>query len=130
MSKGDAWPAIALYRAHGTSEQFRSEIKSDMGIERLPSGNYETNKLIIALGAIAYNLLRAIDQRACALKKYGPEHLRKRGAKQVRRRVGGIIRDIISVAAKTVSHAGKRVTKIARGWAWSQVILAIDRQLT
>lgn len=121
---------IALYRAHGTSEQFHSEIKSDMGIERLPSKNYETNKLVLALGAIAYNLLRGIDQRVCGLKKHWPKHLKKKGAKQSRRRVGGIIRDIICVAAKTVSHAGRRITKIASGWAWSQVILAIDRQLT
>ena len=35
---------IELYRAHGTSEQFHSEIKSDMDLERLPSGKFETNK--------------------------------------------------------------------------------------
>ncbi len=29
---------IALYHDHGTSEQYHSELKSDMGVERLPSG--------------------------------------------------------------------------------------------
>ena len=31
---------IALYHAHGTSEQFHSELKSDMGVEQLPSGKF------------------------------------------------------------------------------------------
>lgn len=120
---------ISLYHDHGTSEQYHSEIKSDLGIERFPSHHFETNRLILALGAIAYNLLRAIDWRAAQLKDIWPKHLRKKGAKLTRRRVGSIIKDIIQVASKIVSHAGKRVTKIASGWPWSQVIMAIDRQL-
>lgn len=35
----------ALYAEHGTSEQFHSELKSDMDLERLPSGKFETNDL-------------------------------------------------------------------------------------
>ena len=31
---------IDLYHAHGTSEQFHSELKSDMGVEQLPSGKF------------------------------------------------------------------------------------------
>ena len=31
---------IELYHAHGTSEQFHSELKSDMDVERLPSGKF------------------------------------------------------------------------------------------
>jgi hypothetical protein len=121
---------ISLYHDHGTSEQFHSEIKSDLGLERFPSGDYATNQLILALGAIAYNLLRAIDQRAMALKDEWPEHLKKKGAKLKRRRAGSIIRDIITVAGKVVSHAGSKVVKIAKGWPWSRVIIGIDRQLT
>ena len=37
----------ALYRDHGTIEQFHSELKSDMGIELLPSGNLKTNALVL-----------------------------------------------------------------------------------
>jgi len=69
-----------------------------MGIERFPSADYATNQLILALGAIAYNLLRAIDQRAADLKDDWPPHLQKRGVKLQRRRVGSIIRDLIKVA--------------------------------
>ena len=120
---------IGLYHAHGTSEQFHSEFKSDLGLEHFPSRGFATNQLVLALGAIAYNLLRAIDWRTSRLREQWPAHLRKKGVKLKRRRVGSIIRDIIGVAAKVVSHAGRRVVKIAEGWPWSRVIIAIDRQL-
>jgi hypothetical protein len=42
---------IELYHQHGTSEQFHSELKSDMDLERLPSGKFSTNALMLsALG--------------------------------------------------------------------------------
>lgn len=129
-------PLTCVYRVtcrsidkHGTSEQYHSGTKSDIGIERFPAGKFATNQLILALGALAYNLLRAIDHRVIDLKTRWREYFKKRGAKLQRRRVGSIIRDIIGVAAKIVSHAGKRVIKIADGWPWSRVIIAIDRQL-
>jgi hypothetical protein len=120
---------IALYHSHGTSEQFHSEIKTDLSIERFPSWSFATNQLILALGAIAYNILRAIDHRAYQLKAHWPAHLQTRHKQIKRRRVGSIIRDLIGIAAKVVSHAGKKVIKIAAGWAWATVIIKIDHQL-
>lgn len=38
---------IDLYHAHGESEQYHSEIKTDMDVERLPSGKFESNKLVL-----------------------------------------------------------------------------------
>jgi hypothetical protein len=34
---------IALYADHGTHEQFHSEFKTDLDLERLPSGKFDTN---------------------------------------------------------------------------------------
>lgn len=51
---------IALYKDHATSEQFHSEFKTDLDIERLPSGKFNTNDLIMTLAAISYNCLRWI----------------------------------------------------------------------
>ena len=45
---------IKLYHTHGECEQFHSEIKTDMGVERLPSGKLDTNELTL----IAYYFLR------------------------------------------------------------------------
>ena len=43
---------IASYHAHGEIEQYHSEIKTDMDIERLPSGKFETNELVLELSII------------------------------------------------------------------------------
>lgn len=51
---------IGLYHAHGESEQYHSEIKTDMDVERLPSGKFGSNKLVLELTMIAYNILRII----------------------------------------------------------------------
>jgi len=40
---------IGHYHAHGESEQFHSELKTDMDLERLPSGKFETNELVLEL---------------------------------------------------------------------------------
>ncbi len=55
---------IALYCDHGTHEQFHSEFKSDMDVERLPSGKFDTNYWVCALAAVAMNILRLIGQNA------------------------------------------------------------------
>ena len=53
---------IQNYHAHGECEQFHSEIKTDMDVERLPSGKFETNELVLELTMIDYNILRMIGQ--------------------------------------------------------------------
>ena len=53
---------IELYCNHATHEQFHSEFKTDMDLERLPSGKFDTNYLVCQLAAVAMNLLRLIGQ--------------------------------------------------------------------
>ncbi|MCP3672073.1 MAG: hypothetical protein GY814_16885 [Gammaproteobacteria bacterium] len=53
---------IHWYADHGTSEQFHSELKTDLDIERLPSGKFDTNALVLGCSMLAYNLLRWIGQ--------------------------------------------------------------------
>jgi len=65
---------INLYHAHGESEQYHSEIKTDMDVERLPSGKFESNKLVLELTMIAYNILRIIGQEPLK-KKDAPGRL-------------------------------------------------------
>ena len=50
----DAQAVIALYADHGTHEQFHAETKTDLDLERLPSGKFATNDLVLTLGAMAY----------------------------------------------------------------------------
>ncbi len=54
----------SLYADHGTSEQFHSGLKTDMDLERLPSGKFETNNPILHLGIFAYNILKIMGQKS------------------------------------------------------------------
>jgi hypothetical protein len=102
----DADTVIRLYEEHGTSEQFHSEIKSDIGLERFPSGKFKTNALVLALGCFTYNLLRWAGQKALRYKGIPGSKAKERI------RLKTIIQDIMYMAAKLVSHARKRVLKI------------------
>ncbi len=91
---------IELYHAHGTSEQFHSELKSDMGIERLPSGKFAVNSVLLHIAMIAFNALRLIGQTALSFKEDLPyEH------KVIRKRLRKVIDDLIRVGCKIVHHA-------------------------
>ena len=99
----DAPAVIALYADHATHEPFHAEIKTDLDLERLPSGKFATNDLMLTLGAMAYNLLRMIGQETLL----GPEAPPRHGAK--RRRVETVIQEIIILAAHAVRHARQQI---------------------
>jgi hypothetical protein len=91
---------IGLYHDHGTSEQYHSELKHDMDIERLPSGKFNVNELYLMIGMNAYNVLRFIGQSAKAMKTALP--IKSRSS---RMRLGKVIQNIIGIAIKYISHA-------------------------
>ncbi|MDE5817810.1 MAG: hypothetical protein K2I07_00595 [Lachnospiraceae bacterium] len=41
-----------------------SEIKTDMDLERLPSGKFEPNELVLELAMLSYNIWRMIGQES------------------------------------------------------------------
>ena len=118
---------VALYHDHGTSEQFHSELKTDMGIERFPSHLFKVNECFLMCGAIAYNILRLIDSHVMKHVETWPMFYRTKGKKQSRRRVGSIIRDFIFIASKVVKHAGKTIVKLASGWPWTETLLKVSK---
>jgi hypothetical protein len=99
----DAEKVIELYHAHATSEQFHSELKHDMDIERLPSGKFAVNKIILAVAMSAYNTLKLLGQKSI-------ENESTRYVK--RKRVNKVIRDLICVAGKLVKHGRELIFKI------------------
>ena len=74
---------INLYHAHGECEQYHSEIKTDMDIERLLSGKFGTNRLFFELTIIAYNILPIIGQES--LKKQDNPSQKKSAAAEYAR---------------------------------------------
>jgi len=97
---------IELYHQHGTSEQFHSEMKTEMDLERLPSGKFATNALMLALGQVAYNVLRLCDQVALAEDRHLPPSKKMPLSKPVtRRRLRSVMQDLMYLAARLTRHA-------------------------
>ena len=106
---------IRLYHAHGECEQFHSEVKTDMDLERLPSGKFATNALILELGMIAYNILRMIGQGTIG----GRAPRQKRDVK--RRRLRTVISNLIMMAGHITMHARQLITGLGRSNIWRHI---------
>ena len=91
---------MALYSDHATSEQFHSEFKTDLDLERLPSGKFHTNNLVMAFATLGYNLLRWMG-----LRLTGPDAPMRHPAK--RRRLRTVMQELICMACRLV-HSGRQ----------------------
>ena len=105
---------IRLYHEHGESEQYHSEIKSDMNVERLPSGKFATNQLILELAMLAYNILRLIGQESLGSKSNPSRH------KVCRRRAKTVIQNIIMLPCHVTEHARQIILGLGRSNVWRQ----------
>ncbi len=95
---------IEQYHQHGTSEQFHSELKSDMSVEKLPSGTFSTNILVLTLANLAYNLLRKIGVDMVSIDGGS-----KKAIPVKRRRIRTVLQNIIYTACKWVKTGGKNI---------------------
>jgi hypothetical protein len=98
---------IALYADHGTSEQYHSEFKTDLDIERLPSGKFATNALVLTCAMFADNILRWLGQNGLTGEDAPLRHLAKR------RRIRTVMQELMYLAGRLV-HTGRRL-KLALG---------------
>ena len=103
---------IDLYHAHGECEQFHSEIKTDMDVERLPSGKFATNALVIELTILAYNILRMIGRESIGRKGTQTRH------KVRRRRLRTVINNLIMMAGHITTHARQLIIGVGRSNIW------------
>jgi len=92
---------IDLYTGHATHEQFHAEFKTDLDLERLPSGKFDTNYLVCQLAALTMNVLRLIGQQGLL----GPHAPVRHAAK--RRRVKTVIQELVIRAARVIQHGGR-----------------------
>ena len=112
---------IESYHAHGECEQYHSELKTDMDVERLPSGKFATNALVLELAMIAYNLLRMIGQES--LKHKQPEKRKVR-----RRRLRTVIENIVRCASHITRHARQTVMALGHSNTWRHAFWGIWRR--
>ena len=114
---------IALYHAHGECGQFHSEVKTDMDLERLPSGKFETNALVLELGMVAYNILRMIGQGT--IGKRAPRQ--KRDVR--RRRLHTVIENLVMMSAHVTTHARKLMIGLGRSNVWRHIFMDFCQSL-
>ena len=98
---------ISLYCDHATSEQFHSEFKTDLDIERLPSGKFATNDLVMACAVLAYNILRWIGLEGLTGKDAPIRHKAKR------RRLKTVMQELMYVAARVISSGRQFALKFS-----------------
>ena len=86
-----------------------------MDVERLPSGRFETNALVLELTVIAYNILRMIGQGT--IGKRAPRQ--KRAVK--RRRLRTVISDLIMMASHITNHAMQLIMGLGKSNVWRHI---------
>ena len=109
---------ITSYHAHGESEQYHSELKTDMDVERLPSGKFATNALVLELAMIAFNLLRMIGQESLRHKQPTKRKVR-------RRRLGTVIKNLMLCASHVTTHARKVIMALGCSNPWRHAFWGI-----
>ena len=107
---------VRLYHNHGTSEQYHSELKTDLGIERLPSGKFKTNAWLLQLAMLSFNCLRIVGQSSLKMTKLLPRRFNV-----VRRRLKSVMQDLIYIACKRVRHAGSIILKLGEYNPWFDI---------
>ena len=108
--KAEEEEVIELYHKHGTSEQFHSELKTDLDLERLPSGKFAANALVLELGLLAYNLLRLIGQQGLQEERALPKEEQSPVRKKVwRRRAKSMMQDLLYLASRMTRHVWARL---------------------
>ena len=110
----------AMHDAHGTSEQYHNEVKSDLGFERMPSGKFATNALLLLLAMLAFNTLRLLGQSALKMKDALP-----RSFKVQRRRLRSVLQDLVYIACRRTRHSNSIFLRFGRYCPW----FAVFRQL-
>jgi len=57
---------IWKHNGRGNSENWHKELKSGLGMEQMPCGQFEANAMYFAIGVLAYNLAQLLKRRVLA----------------------------------------------------------------
>jgi len=99
---------IALYQDHGTSEQFHSELKTDLDLERLPATDFGVNSLVMTCACLAYNILRYVGQIGLIGEQTPVRHAAKR------RRLKTVIQELMYLAARMIASGRRLYLRFSR----------------
>ena len=94
-----------------------------MDVERLPSGKFDTNELVLELTVLAYNMLRLIGQESLKSKR-APKS--KHPVK--RRRIRTVISNLIQIAGHVTTHGRRVVLALGRSNIWRQAFMDVYKR--
>ncbi len=114
---------LALYRDHATADQFHSEIKTDLDLERLPSGKFASTRLILTLGLFTYNILKWIGLAGLMAEDSPVRHKAKR------RRVRTVMQELIYLAAHVYECGHRLIMRFGRTATGFQAFQRVYQQL-
>ena len=114
---------MSLYADHGTHEQFHSEFKTDLDLERLPSGKFDTNHLVCQLAALAMDILRLMGQRGLL----GPDAPVRHSAK--RRRLKTVMQELIYRAGRIIAHGRRLILGLGANDRAAKAFARLDGEL-
>jgi len=122
----DAQTIVKLYRDHATSERYHSEIKTDLNFEKLASGKYRVNKMLLSALTNAYNILRMIGHFTLLNQFDLPE-----GATGNRERIRmkTVLKDIIYVSARYMRKGKDMVLRLYNKNPWTKLLLQLDKSI-
>ncbi len=90
-------------------------------MERLPSGSFAVNELVLALATLSFNILRIVGETALEVRG---------GAGGVSRlRLRTVLLDYIYVGAICGGHAGRRCLRLGRNCHVADVFMEIAARL-
>jgi hypothetical protein len=113
---------LRLYRDRGTCEQYFAEIKSELDLERLPSGKFCVNELFFQLGMFVNNMLRVMGQSLL-----GPELLKMK--KATRRRLRTVMQNLMYMCGRVVHHAHRVILRVKGANGTAGAMCRLYRQL-
>ena len=114
---------IQQYHDHATSEQFHAEFKGEIDLERLPSGKFKTNHLVVHCAMVAYNNLRLIGQFA------NESQLLPLRKPALRRRLKTVIQNLMYMPSRVVRHARRIKLSFGRYSPWFPVFRQVYLRL-
>ena len=83
-----------------------------MDVERLPSGKFDTNEMVLELTILVYNILRMIGQESLGMK----DHPVKRNVR--RRRLRTVIGNLVMMASHVTEHARRIMIGLGQSNVW------------
>ena len=113
---------LKLYRSRGTSEQFHSEFKSEMDMERLPSGKFKVNSTFLLMGMLTYNMLRVLAQDMVINRTLGLK-------KATRRRIKTVMNSVIFMSCRLVKSPRSLIMQLGCSRPWYEWFASLFARL-